>query len=223
MLTHENHLGIDPEDLEEVLVRIEESYQIKFVANELIHIHTFGQLTDHILSKLTLRSVSDCTSQQAFYKLRTAIQSVRGHDTILEPNTNLASLFPRSTRRKDVKEVEKILEIRLHALQPRPVILRTLQVIFILSLFVIFVNGPMGWAGILFAIMGFWNLDRIATEWKDQTLRGLTNRMTQRHYIQSRRNAYTCNQTEIPHLVQKLFIETLHLHKRSIDRDTVIV
>jgi hypothetical protein len=72
------HLGSLPEDIEDVLRLVEKSYNLKFESNELAHIRTFGELSDHIVSKINLDYRDDCTDQQAFYKLRNAIANTSG-------------------------------------------------------------------------------------------------------------------------------------------------
>ncbi|HQW00235.1 MAG TPA: hypothetical protein PLZ91_07910, partial [Bacteroidia bacterium] len=67
--------NIDSEDLEELLKKVEASFDIKFGAAELANISTFGQLCNHISNKIHLVDCDDCTSQQAFYKLRDSISS----------------------------------------------------------------------------------------------------------------------------------------------------
>ena len=67
--------NIDSEDLEELLKKVEASFDIKFGAAELANISTFGQLCNHISNKIQLEHFNDCTSQQAFYKLRDSISS----------------------------------------------------------------------------------------------------------------------------------------------------
>jgi hypothetical protein len=56
-----NHIGTDTESIEDVLKIIEKSYNIKFETNELGYIRTFGELTDHIISKIKLPDNNDCT------------------------------------------------------------------------------------------------------------------------------------------------------------------
>ncbi len=74
----------DIEDLEDILVRIEESFGISFVDNELAKVTNFGQLSDSIINKIKMRESESCTSQQAFYKLREAIKAEIGIENIAE-------------------------------------------------------------------------------------------------------------------------------------------
>lgn len=68
--------NIDPENIEDLLVKVEKSFNIKFVGNELIALLTFGELCDHIVNKIKLDHSDNCTTQQAFYKLRNAISLI---------------------------------------------------------------------------------------------------------------------------------------------------
>ena len=54
--------NIDPED-EDLLVKVETSFDIKFISDELVPIKTFGQLCDHITNKIQHANSDDCTSQ----------------------------------------------------------------------------------------------------------------------------------------------------------------
>jgi acyl carrier protein len=223
MNKQEKHLGSVPEDIEDVLRLIEKSYDIKFEGNELGHIRTFGQLTDHIISKIKLESKSDCTDQQAFYKLRTVIETIK-HDTRkIEPKTQLTVIFPRRTRRKDIKEIEKLLGIDLKALRPRHIITYSLLITLLVSIGGLFIKWPFGLAGLLFSIGGLWISERMGTEFRDRTLGELTDRMTQLNYVKSRRQSGAMNIKEVHNKIEKLFVDNLGLDEKTIDKDTVII
>jgi len=117
----EKHLGSLPDDIEDVLKLVEKSYNLRFETNELAHIRTFGELSDHIVSKNKLDNKDDCTDQQAFYKLRDAISSANGRDnSTIEPNMLLTDLFPRRTRRKEIRKIERELSLDLRVTIPAP-------------------------------------------------------------------------------------------------------
>ena len=78
MTTNYKLRDIDSEDIEDLLLRVEKSFGIKFAEKELFHVSTFGELCDHITNKMELENSEDCTSQQAFYSR--AIASSTGID-----------------------------------------------------------------------------------------------------------------------------------------------
>ena len=117
------HLGSLPDDIEDVLKLVEKSYNLRFETTELTHIRTFGELSDHIVSKIKLDNRDDCTDQQAFYKFRDAISSTNGRNkSTIEPNMLLTDLFPRRTRRKKIRKIEGELGLHLGALRPHYVL-----------------------------------------------------------------------------------------------------
>jgi hypothetical protein len=219
----EKHLGSVPEDIEDVLKLIEKSYDIKFEANELGHIRTFGQLTDHIISKIKLESKDDCTDQQAFYKLRTVIETIKADNKRIEPKTQLKDLFPRQKRRKEIKEIEKRLGVNLKALRPRHIITNSLLISLLFSIVGLFIEWEFGLTGLLFSLGGLWISERMGIEFKVNTLGELADRMTQLNYVKSRRQSRTMNLKEVHNKIEKLFVDNLGLEAKTIDRDTVII
>src|SRR3990170_6216426 len=98
--------NVDPEDVEDLLVEIATSFNIRFVGKELVHIKTFGQFCDHITDKIQLVDSDTCTSQQAFYKLRNAIVSTLHIDrTAITTDLLLIDFLPRQTRRSRTKKL----------------------------------------------------------------------------------------------------------------------
>jgi acyl carrier protein len=218
------HLGSVPEDIEDVLKLIEKSYDIRFQENELGQIRTFGQLSDHIVSKINLVDKNDCTDQQTFYKVRTAIEQIKTvGKSAISPRTHLTDLFPRHSRRREIKEIEKLLTFDLKALRPRHTITNSLIVLLLLSIVGLFIKWQFGVIGLVFSIGGLWISDKTGKEFKDKTLGELTDRVTQFNYTKSRRQPGTMNAKEVKDKIEKLFVDNLGLEEKTIDRDTVIV
>lgn len=97
---------IDSEDMNDFLMKIETSFDIKFLSNELVYITTFGELCDHIVNKIQLENSDDCTSQQAFYKLRNAISStLQLENKTIATNLLLAEILPQQNRRSTIKKL----------------------------------------------------------------------------------------------------------------------
>ncbi len=116
----QKHLDSDIEDLEDILLKIEKSFDIKFETNELSHVKTFGELCDHVISKLKLKQADDCTSQHAFYKLREAISITKQLDkSNIQTNTLLTAIFPRHQRRKQIAEIENKLGFKIEVLRAK--------------------------------------------------------------------------------------------------------
>lgn len=100
--------NIDPDDISDLLIKVENSFNITFSDTELTHISMFGELCDHIANKIQLDHADDCTSQQAFYKLRDAISLILQIDKkTISTNHTLADFLPRKNRRLLTQKLEE--------------------------------------------------------------------------------------------------------------------
>lgn len=223
-MKREDNLGIDPEDLEDALKTIEKSYDVQFISNELAHIRTFGELTDHIIAKIKLQDKDDCTDQQAFYKLRQAIVATRQLDRkSVQVNTELNSIFPRQRRLKDFNEIEKMLGFKLEALRPKESITTAIFILFVISIAMLFFEWRYGLIGVAASIALLRIVNETGKEFKEPTVGDLARRMTQRNYIQSRRDKTSVNKKEIESKIGKLLINELALDLKEIKRGTALV
>lgn len=217
--------NIDPEDVEEVLVLVEHSFNIRFESNELAHLSTFGQLCDHITAKISLDHSSSCTSQQAFYMLR---QAVAGTQPIgsgpIAPTTLLADVLPRHNRRHTVRQIERSLGFPLNLLGPPDWLLTTLILTLLVSLASLLISGPVGVAGILLTILGFQVADRFASNTlRLQTVGQAARQLTRENYLQVRRNPHTFNRAEVGKVLTDLFSTELALDEDLLRREARFV
>ena len=143
------------EDIGEVLQKVEKSFRFQFGKTELKEVKTFGDLCDIITSKVQGDNFDDCTTQQAFYKLRNAIATILFIDTnSLTVGTNLHELFPRQQRRRQIKELEKALHIQTKALRPKNWITITFVLLLIASFIGLFIFWKVGLVGLVFSFAG---------------------------------------------------------------------
>ncbi|MES2656525.1 MAG: hypothetical protein V4620_13105 [Bacteroidota bacterium] len=219
-----NHLNVDSEDLEDVLKEVEKLFHISFMDNELQHVKTFGDLCDAILAKINLPQKDDCTSQQAFYKLRNAItENIAIDKTEIKPEKYLKELFPRGVQINKIENIEKSLGFKLKILQVKRWIVLITIVGLVISLVTMFVNLYYGleFAIILLALY-FLILNKVR-EFKVNTIGEVVETMKQNNYFESRREQRTVNRKELVKVVEKYFIENLATDLKELNRDTVIV
>lgn len=214
--------NIDSEDIEDLLVKVETSFDIKFVGDELVHITTFGQLCDHISSKIQLDNSDDCTSQQAFYKLRNAISSTLEIDNkTISTDFPLAECLPRQSRRSRTKKLERYLGFKLNILRPPHWVTVTLAILLLASLVGLFFNWQIGLIGLAFSIAGLWLANKIGNELDLQTVGQVAEKMTRENYLKSRRNAKTFNKREIEKVLTDWFSNYFDLDKSKLTRDAI--
>lgn len=212
---------IQPDDLDELLGKIEASFDMKFVRDESSPIETFGQLCDHITNKMHLNNVSDCTSQQAFYKLREAISSTQQiENKIITTDYLLHDLYPRKSRRSKIRKLEKQLGFKIKILRPPHWVTGTLGILLLASLVGLFFNWQIGLLGLAFSVAGLWFAHIIGIELDLQTVGQVAEKMTRENYIKSRRNSKTFNKNEIDKILTEWFIKELDLDRSKLTRET---
>jgi acyl carrier protein/uncharacterized membrane protein len=218
------YLGADTEDIEDALKIIEESYNIEFVGGELKHIKTFGELCDHIISKIQLTGAANCTTQQAFYKLRHAItNAVKFEKEQIRPDTRLSIIFPKQKRKAQFSKAEKKIGFKLNALQPKHMVNNLILIFLLISFIGMFFHVVYGLIGFASSAILFRIAEWTGAEFKVDTVGQLADKMSQDNYIKSRRNHATVNRKEIAANIEKLFIEGLSLDLKEIKRGTLIV
>jgi hypothetical protein len=213
--------NIDPDDIDDLLLKVETIFDIKFVGDELFHIKTFGQLCEHVANKIQLDNSDDCTKQQAFYKLRDAISStVQIDKNKISPYTTLKELFPRPIRRLQIKILEQHLGFGVNILRPPLWLSRTLFIILLASTIELFFYWQYGLLGIVFSIAGLLVVFKIGNELDLQTVGQVVEKMTRENYLKSRRNPRTFNKSEIEKVLTDWFCNDLNLDKSKLTRET---
>ncbi len=213
-------LGIDYEDLEDLLWRIEESFDIKFETNELAHVKTYGEFCDAIKEKIKLDHSDNCTTQQAFHKLREAITNSSDLErNKITPSSQLKDIFPRKSRKNQIKKIEKQLGFNLSILRPPHFITGFFVLLFIASLVGLAFAWQYGLAGLGFSIGGLWISNKIGIELDVKTVEELTEKMTRENYVKSRRNFQTINKNEIDNILEDWFVNFLGISKSGLKRE----
>ncbi|MCP5062370.1 MAG: hypothetical protein GY936_07905 [Ignavibacteriae bacterium] len=212
----------DIEDLEDVLIRIESSFGINFVDNELASVTNFGQLSDSIINKIKVQETESCTSQQAFYKLREVIKTEIGIENI-EPKTELEQIFPKGQRIKSLKKVEENLGFKLNIIGPPDFIVGFFAILLLGSLIGFFFDWFLPLIGIGISIIGFKIADKTGTELKYETVKQVAEKMRRENYLKSRRHPNTGNKKEIEKTIIDIFATDFNLDKSKLTRETQLM
>lgn len=207
--------NVDPEDIDDLLVQVERSFNIKFADKELADVETFGELCDRITNKIELAHTDDCTTQQAFYKLRDAITSVLEMEDI-SPETQLSTILPRESRIQKIKAIENKLGFKLHILEPKGFIILSLLAILLISFIILFIHWPTGLCGLIISIFGFRIANTTGRELAVQTVGQVAEKMQRENYVKSRRNPGTVNKKEIEKILTDWFSEEFELDKTQL-------
>ncbi|MDF2455109.1 MAG: hypothetical protein K0R51_1102 [Cytophagaceae bacterium] len=209
----------DWEDIEDFILRVEESLDIHFMENELAHVKTFGELCDSVLGKIQLEHSDTCTTQQAFYKLRNAIiRALQIKDTDISPETPLKVILPRSNRIKETRKIEEELGFKLSILRPPYVVTGFFIILFLSSFIGMFFNVIYGISGLIFSVAGIPMAYRMGKELDLQTVGQVAEQMRTENYMKSRRDKKTFNKNEIEAMLTKWFVEFLYLDENELKK-----
>lgn len=213
--------NIDPEDIGDSVQGIGSSLGLKFKDDTFRSVTTFGDLCDTIENLLPYQHKDDCTTQQAFYKLRSVIceiQSLGKQDITLD--TKLEDLFPRRNRRKKIKLLEQAIGTSLDLLTRKMWINYVLFAGYLVSLLALFFKLLLGLAGLAFFVSLTWFANRfLRTEFKILTLGAVTRKLADDHYTKARRHAGTMNKKEIVPMIRRTFMQEFDLSKEVLQRN----
>ncbi len=216
--------NVDPDDISDVLVKIQKSFSIKFGNTELKDVSTFGELCDIIISKVPADNSNDCTTQQAFYKLRNAILGSLNHDKAsITTDTDLQNLLPRHIRRNVVKAVDQKLGFDTELLRPKYSVTWILAIILFASFIGLFIFWQLGLIGLALSIAGLTVATKFANELDIKTVGQFSEKIARENYIKARRTTGTANKREIVKKVKELFIAELGLEDHQLERQSSFV
>ncbi len=210
--------------MDDFLGKIESSFNIRFEGDELFYITTFGQLCDHITGKILLADVDDCTSQQAFYKLRDAIASafhVEKH--AISPDFALKVILPRKTRRARIKKLNTHLELKLDILRAPHWVSLSFAVLILASFVSLVFSWQIGLLGLMFSLAGLWLSNKFGNELDHQTVGQLAEKLSRENYLRSRRNPRTFNKKEVEKVLIDWFCSEFDLDKSKLSREAKFV
>jgi len=180
--------NLDIDEVYDIIEKIQESFDFKFDKNELEHVTTFGELCDIITNKVQGDSTSDCTTQQAFYKLRKAVSKTLLIDTdCIKTDTTLLDLFPKQNRKQRVKEFETELGFSADILDIKPWMGWTILIGFVGSLIMFFFNWKIAVSGLTVSTFFSWvTIKFFSTELKLLTVGQLAEKMSRENYKKAR-------------------------------------
>lgn len=214
-----NLSNIDPEDVGDVLLKIERSFNIRFTDDDLTHIKTFGALCDLVVDKVKQVQSDSCTTQQAFYKLRNAINAKKPIEKCdLKPQTKLCELFPRDNRIEVVADLENEMGFHVNLLQPKRWIVYGFTALLMAAIALSFFNNIAGFIVAGIAITGLILAGKFGKELKVKTLGDLSEKIAREHYLSCRRNASTINRGEVSAKVKELFADYLDVEPGSLKK-----
>ncbi len=220
MIITDDFSKLDGEDFGYLLPEVESSLGFKFEDNELAEVSSYGQFLDVVFEKMSGTTVMDCTSQQAFYKIRRAmVKSSHLDKSFIKRDTPLVEVFGKKSRLSLVRELEGSLGFKLNATHPPMFITIALVVLQFYSFVLLFANWKLG---LIFFAVSYYGLS-ISKEYgrtlRVKTVGELAKHLSIYNYINVRRDASSYNKME----VENILADILFLDKKRLTREAVFV
>jgi hypothetical protein len=215
--------NIDPDDISDVLVKIEKSFGLTLRIGTFKNARTFGDICDIISSLVELEHADDCTTQQAFYKIRESIAKIqRLEKNTITPNSDLEGLIPRKGRRHKILQIRKESGLSLNILEPKEWIKIILLLGLLASLVELFFNWKYGLLCLGTIIFGFQLASWLGNEFRVKTVGDVATMAARENYIKSRRNPKTVNRLEVVEKIKELFSRDLDLDPSVLTREAAL-
>ncbi|ASU32167.1 POB3 family protein [Mucilaginibacter xinganensis] len=211
--------NFDAGEIDDVLMKIQRSFDIRFEHDDLEHVKTFGGLCDAVVKKLKLKNTEACSTQHAFYMLRNAINTTIAADKgMIKPQTRLDEIFPRDTRLQVIDEIEKELGFKINLLKPKGSVVFIFSLILGAAVIGLFFWPTISGAGIVLSLAGLILAGKFGKEMPVKTLGDLAEKISKEHYRNCRRNAATVNRAEVAEKIKGYFSRDFFLEPSVVTR-----
>ena len=205
------------ENIEDCISEIEKMYNFKFENNELESVKSFEEFCNLIVEKIDSKNVENCTSQQAFYKLRKSlIETKIIEKENLKTETELKTLFPRKSRKALIGKVENEIKFKLDILKAPDFVTIPLLIIGIVSFVLLFFYFKIAVLGISISVFGFYLCKWFGNELNVKTVKELVEKITSENYLAVRSQENTINKTELKKIITDWISENAGIEKEKL-------
>ena len=211
----------EDEDILDVVQKIEKSFGLKLEKEALYNVQTFGNLCDIFTTCLHGENSADCTTQQAFYKVRHAIARIQLIDAkSINLDAKLQDIFPRNNRRIKIQKLKRELNIPFKVLDIKAGLGWSIAIGVAASLLTLFFKWQFAVTGLLlFTATGWIAYKFYAKEFEVATVRQLTEKLARENYVNDRRKKGTINKQEISKVIIEIFSNDLGIAKTYLTRN----
>lgn len=214
--------NIDIEDFADIIVSVEQSFLIKLNEDDLFPNMSFSDFCSVVIQKIDADESSDCTGQQAFYKLRETILKISTlKKESISPETKLLQVFPKKSRRIKIKELENELGFKLHLLSIPNWLKTIFFCILLISIALFFVNWKIALVSFI-SSTAIWNISEyFGTTLTAGSIKDVVKNIVSFHYRKSRRNPFTFNRHEIENAIKEICVTHCSIFEHEITAKTI--
>lgn len=210
------------DEAEDVVLSIENTFDITFDDKDFYKGMTFGDLCRSVDSKIKHQDTGGCTSQQAFYKVRDALVTLNISDKeSIKPSTPLADILGKN-RKKSANKLKSYLGIKFFMFEIPGYIGIPFTIICLISFVAMFFKSEFAWGfGTSLAIL--YIASKLTTNLIFKTVEDLVRHLVVYNYNDVRRNKDSYNKNEIDSVVKTLFLNICALDENELLPETVIL
>jgi len=210
----------EDEDISDLIIKLEKSFGLRFDKKAFANVKTFGDLIEVFENHITYSHREDCTKQQAFYRIRTAISKTQLIDeNDIQLDSELSFLFPNQNRRQKVREFQRLLGTDASILTYPDWLIPIFVIGFILSLVAFSFDWKIALSGIAFFILATKIASKLGKDLSVKTVRELAEKLTREKYIDIRRIKGSVNKNEIMETIRDTFSHDLDIDRKYLTRD----
>ncbi|QEC41419.1 hypothetical protein [Pseudobacter ginsenosidimutans] len=215
---------LDDEAVEECVLAGIRSFGHQFTQEELSQLETLGDFYNLVESKFAKRHSPECTSQQAFYKLRQCIADILKIDkNSITPSSSLEELFPRKIRWRKMKQLRQHMGIKARLLEMKG----WLRSLFAFSIVASLVMLFFSWIPAMIALVSLILLNRITAIFNNElsypNLRELAEYLAIFEYAAVRRDPETANLYEVRAVINQVFIRREQLKMEHLTPEQKLI
>jgi len=209
MKLKENIYHIDILELDDIIIRIENSFGFQFEDNEIDNNLTINEWSELIISKITAEKGQECTTQIAFHKIRKAlIEKFDVERNQISLKTELKEIFPIKNRIKKWKIFNELglegIDLQVHFS------LFFTMLITIISFFFIFDSYKLYAIPLFFTMMfSSFLLMKYSNILPVKNIEELVLLIVKHNYLKMRENKGTVNYSEIKEIIFSQLTEWL--------------
>src|SRR3569833_204407 len=203
--------SIDAWDNRDLLLKIENAFNIEFSYDDLKEIATIGDVCDLVIEKINHEHADTSTTQHAFYQVRNAIAVTAGKEkcTIM-PHTRLAKVFLKHNRQQAIADMERELGYEINLLQPKQWVIILFSITLLSSFIAFYFNWQIAAAGCLASVLGLALAGKFGKEIHLRTVGDLAYKISRETYLKAKRNP-AVKRIEVEQRVRELFAQAPQL------------
>lgn len=214
--------GLESEEFEDLLQQFLILNKIELKHEKLIVIKSFKELVNLVLENINYEESSDCSSQQAFYKIKRSIYKNTDYSKEILLSSELKEIIPTKNRRNIIKQIENDLGFNFDILKPKDWIVKILMVFTLLSFVMLFIKFTIGLTTLLFVILMFKIVYKTAKEFKVKTYKELVELSSSENYFNFRKNKETINKKEFEKVIYRWFSQNTGVSIFNLKRTVFI-